>query len=107
MERESRVHASGIHAPCTVGDCPIFLEDSEIIGESGVRVVAERIPVRLSHLALSLGLCRIGEAGARAVAERIPAELMHLALYFFDFGIGEVGIRAVVDRIPESVVSLI
>ena len=107
MERESRVQASGIHAPCTVGDCPIFLEDSEIIGESGVRVVAERIPARLSQFALSLGLCRIGEAGARAVAERIPAELMHLALYFFDFGIGEVGIRAVVDRISESMVSLI
>ena len=52
--------------------------DSEIIGEAGVRVVAERIPARLSHFALSLGLCRIGEAGARAVAERIPAVFLEV-----------------------------
>ena len=103
MQRESRVHASGIHAPCTVGDCPIFLEDSEIIGESGVRVVAERIPARLSHFALSLGLCRIGEAGARAVAEHIPAGLNHLALDFRRCWIGDAGVLAVLSTFLRSV----
>ena len=82
-----------------------------LIGEAGVRAVADCLPAGLSSLCLDFSHGNFGEEGAMALAERVPAGLSSFSLTLIgtagNYGIGQKGRQSVMERLPGRLLRLV